>query len=189
MALDADLLAAGEPALRLYAWEEPMVSLGRFQKPEEALLSGCGLPWVIRPTGGRAVLHGHDLTISRVEPLLAGESRSVGRVYRRIVAPILAALQACGVPAAFGGEGRTQGRPADCFRVISPYDVIDERTGYKLMGCAMRLGERAALIQASMPVGPPLVDPAQVFALPAEVHWVPVEPEVLGSELARACLG
>jgi lipoate-protein ligase A len=73
MAVDAAVLRAVEtgespPTLRLYAWKPWCVSLGHFQKPERELdgaaLLARGWDFVIRPTGGRAVLHAEELTYS-----------------------------------------------------------------------------------------------------------------------------
>ena len=47
--------------------------------------------------------------------------------------------------------------------VSSPNDVVDELTGLKVCGCALRLTERAVLVQASLPNGKPLVPPETVI--------------------------
>ncbi|MFI5048219.1 MAG: biotin/lipoate A/B protein ligase family protein, partial [Acidimicrobiia bacterium] len=69
MAADHALLAgvaAGEtPALRLYRWVPPALSLGRFQPEDDVDRDACerlGVDVVRRPTGGRGLLHGADLT-------------------------------------------------------------------------------------------------------------------------------
>jgi lipoate-protein ligase A len=73
MAVDAAILHgldSGEspPTLRIYGWKPWCVSLGYFQKPERELnpqaLSERGWDVVMRPTGGRAVLHADELTYS-----------------------------------------------------------------------------------------------------------------------------
>ena len=55
------------PTLRFYQWERPSITLGFFQKAQEINVSFCRemeIPLVRRRTGGRAVLHGQDLTYS-----------------------------------------------------------------------------------------------------------------------------
>jgi len=55
------------PTLRFYEWDRPSVTLGFFQKAQEVDVRFCmeqGIPLVRRLTGGRAVLHGTDLTYS-----------------------------------------------------------------------------------------------------------------------------
>ncbi len=60
------------PTLRLYGWQPPAVSLGYFQKLESAVdMEECrrrGIDVVRRMTGGRAVLHHHELTYAVIAP-------------------------------------------------------------------------------------------------------------------------
>lgn len=175
MELDTVLLDRGELAWRVYGWEGPWVSLGRFQRPERAVPNGWER-WCSRPTGGRAVLHGHDLTLAFVRPLGGNDTRDLRSIYRRLVAPLAEALTACGLPARLA-EGTRHVRKAegeDCFAMASPLDLIDPFSGRKVGGCALRVTERAALLQASVPVRPPLVEPrtAIVGGVPVEfVEW------------------
>jgi lipoate-protein ligase A len=120
MAQDEELLNRAEQGVagwRVYGWDGPWVSLGRFQIPQEALVDPEAVPWVMRPTGGLAVLHGHDVTVGLAAPLaqLTGWAdseieaqpdfgRSLKTVYRLAISPILQALRACGVPVVLGEE-------------------------------------------------------------------------------------
>lgn len=166
-----ELAEQGEAVGRVYEWSGPWVSLGRFQRPERALRPGCEVPWVMRPTGGKAVLHGHDLTIGLALPLTGmglseRESRSVGAVYRRIVGPLVQAIQGAGGNAVLAEETpfvRSAGKTADCFAHIAPNDIVDPKTGHKVCGCALRLTAKAVLLQASLPVEMPLVEVKDVF--------------------------
>ncbi len=182
MGRDVEALAraeAGIASARVYGWDGPWVSLGRFQQPARALRSPDRVPWVMRPTGGKAVLHGHDVTVGVAAPLASlglkeSEFRSVRAAYRQVIRPIVQALRACGVPAVLGEETpfvRAAGKTADCFAHVAPNDVVDERTGAKLCGCALRLTSSAVLVQASIPAGPPLVSPSELFDLPHRVVW------------------
>jgi len=134
MALDAQLLESaeneGKPGYRVYGWDGPWVSLGMWQDPERDLLDPSLVPWVMRPTGGGAVLHGHDVTValaaplelilerrrrrpnaqSRLEEGFVPQSRSVRAMYRWLTAPILEALRECGLPAVLA-ENRDGSRP------------------------------------------------------------------------------
>src|SRR5436190_510424 len=65
--LDSYIANDSEPVLRFYRWEKPTLSLGRNQKVSEINLKGCnteGIDLVIRPTGGKAVLHDSEFTYS-----------------------------------------------------------------------------------------------------------------------------
>lgn len=184
MARDADLLSLAEEghiAGRVYAWEGAWVSLGRFQDPSSALLADAPVRWVERPTGGRGVLHGHDVTIGLAFPLAelvpASEWRSIRAVYRAAIAPIVAALCECGVNAGLGESMKVDGvsRSPDCFAAVSANDVVDLSTGMKVCGCALRLTDSAVLAQCSIPAGPPLVDPSLVYPQAAPIHWIELD--------------
>ena len=60
-AMLADAAAGAPPALRLYRWREPTLTIGHSQRPERVCdpqaLADRGIPWARRPSGGRALLH------------------------------------------------------------------------------------------------------------------------------------
>src|SRR5438093_13692851 len=102
MAIDEAILAGcsegtSPPTLRLYQFSPPCLSLGRFQDPERdadpAACAARGIEIVVRPTGGRAVLHWGDLvyavTAPEDEPLVRG---GIIRSYRRISEALLGGL-------------------------------------------------------------------------------------------------
>jgi lipoate-protein ligase A len=74
MAGDVALMEAfqrGEipPTLRVYQWASPALTYGVNQQLPARLVDACaalGIPMLRRPTGGKAVLHGHDLTAALV---------------------------------------------------------------------------------------------------------------------------
>jgi lipoate-protein ligase A len=74
MAVDEALLLdaadGGHPTLRLYAWSEPTLSIGYFQRVADraghAASRECAL--VRRQTGGGAILHDREITYSLVLP-------------------------------------------------------------------------------------------------------------------------
>jgi len=113
-------------------------------------------------------LHGHDLTVGFAMPLsmLSDIERSIKKVYRQMARPMIDAMRACGLPASLGEDTRFVARGprvADCFAHVSGNDIVDERIGQKVCGCALKVTQRAALIQASIPIGKPLIDPALVI--------------------------
>ncbi len=153
MAVDEELLAraqAGErtPVLRLYTWSPPAVSLGRFQKIEEAVnADACrkhGFDIVRRITGGRAVLHKDELTYSIVarvdDPLFPP---SVHGTYGVIAAGLLAGLKNLGIAAEIVSHGSRHAHlvakhakdPA-CFSSPSWYEIVVN--GNKIIGSAQR---------------------------------------------------
>jgi lipoate-protein ligase A len=112
MALDEALLestAGGSlPALRLYGWEPPAVSVGYFQGlAEEVDIDACrrlGFDLVRRISGGGAVLHKSELTYSMAMPLnhpLAGAD--LNDSYRILCTGLVEALRLLGLSAFFSG--------------------------------------------------------------------------------------
>ena len=101
--LDAVAAGASAPALRLYRWVPPALSLGRFQPDDDVDLDACarlGIDVVRRPTGGQGLLHGGDLTYAVAMPLPAGTAGGVDAVYRWIADALIAGLARVGVTAA-----------------------------------------------------------------------------------------
>ena len=146
MALDhalARCLAPGHGVVRFYSWSPHTVSFGRNEPalgvydPEVAAREGLGL--VRRPTGGRAVLHAHEVTYSVALPVRAlGGLRSA---YLRINEGLVQGLQALGAPAEISTGGSVVGPDAGpCFQVPAPGEVV--LGGRKLVGSAqVRMGE------------------------------------------------
>jgi lipoate-protein ligase A len=99
-----DEVAAGAPpALRLYRWDPPALSLGRFQPEQDVDDAACdrlGVEVVRRPTGGRALLHGGDLTYAVAVPRPDGAAGTVDAVYRLLAGGLIAGLARLGVTAA-----------------------------------------------------------------------------------------
>ncbi len=120
MAIDAAVLRAVEaggspPTLRLYSWAPWCVSLGHFQKPERELdaaaLRARGWDFVMRPTGGRAVLHADELTYSILARRDAAPwCATLAESYEHIGAAWARALGAFGLDMVRGGAaGRADG--------------------------------------------------------------------------------
>jgi len=191
MARDAgllDLVEPGCPAFRVYGWDGAWVSLGYSQKPERALLSDAPVRWVMRPTGGKAVLHGHDVTVglavSLVDLGLANGTRDVETAFLGAGAFLRDALRTCGLECDFAA--REPGRNAatsDCFAYSAPNDLVDS-LGRKVCGCAQKLTAEAVLTQASIPADEPLVDPRLVYPHPGPIHWVTITRERMAGALA-----
>ena len=140
------------PALRIYGWARPTLSLGRFQDALRSVDQGfCrdhGIQVVRRPTGGAAVLHDREVTYCLVgpgrEPPFTG---SLLESYRRIASGIAAGLSLLGLepdsrvaaprlPRAF--------HPAQCFARASSYEITFG--GRKVVGSA-QVRRRGASMQ------------------------------------------
>lgn len=153
MAVDEELLARAQagktpPVLRLYAWDPPAVSLGRFQKADAAVnADACrrlGIDIVRRVTGGRAVLHHKELTYSIIartsDPFFPP---TVLGTYKVIAAGLLAGLHNLGIPAEMVSRGNRHADLVDknakdpaCFSSPSWYELVVH--GRKIIGSAQR---------------------------------------------------
>ena len=146
MALDHTLareLPAGRGWVRLYRWSRPTLSLGRNEPARGILDRGAlardGIDLVRRPTGGRSVLHDHELTYAVVAPIRAlGGVRAAYALLNRALAEGLALLGVGAAPAVDGAPG-----PLDagaCFRGAASGEVVVD--GRKLVGSAqVRIGD------------------------------------------------
>lgn len=142
MARDEALLLSQDestpPVLRFYHWNPPCVSLGRLQKHFD--FSGAqklGFDVARRPTGGRAVLHQHEITYCAVihEKQLPRESRSVLGAYEWLSAGFIEGLKTLGVRANLSdAHARSTPVAANCFNAAAQCDFLVD--GKKLIGAA-----------------------------------------------------
>lgn len=184
MARDAALLALAElgtPNIRLYRWDAVCVTLGRNQDPEATLVAPNQTAWAPRPTGGAAVLHGHDVTLAVAVPLpaISAAKPGVRLVYRHLAGVVIEFLATIGVRSGLAEDrGFAAGGPrfADCFASVTRNDIVGDE-GRKVCGCALRITRRAALIQTSIPIARSVVDPSSVI-----VGGVAVEPARIDEE-------
>ena len=161
MEADAALLAElaseadAESVVRVYTWDQKSVSIGRLQREEPVQTLYPGLILVRRPTGGRAVIHGEDFTITtalRLEHLPA-ECRSVLASHQRLMDAVKEALKAIGVESVYGGcPIASQKAVVNCFELAASCDLVDGHTGEKLVGSAQRREGSAILQQMSLPL-------------------------------------
>lgn len=151
MALDEALLewhSKGKigPVLRFYEWQPATLSIGYFQSVDKEIEMDAvrkhGLGFVRRPTGGRGVLHEHELTYS----VIVSESypdmpETVTEAYRVISGGVLEGFKNLGLDAQFSVPQTVQQtddlkkpKSAVCFDAPSWYELVVE--GKKVAGSA-----------------------------------------------------
>lgn len=151
MALDEALLewhSQGDigPVLRFYEWQPATLSIGYFQSVDKEIdmdqVHKHGLGFVRRPTGGRGVLHEHELTYS----VIVSESypdmpETVTEAYRVISGGVLEGFRNLGLDAQFSVPETVQQtddlkkpKSAVCFDAPSWYELVVE--GKKVAGSA-----------------------------------------------------
>ena len=131
MALDRALLSGraegtSPPTLRLYRWERPTLTLGRFQDAASvdlALAAARGADVARRPTGGRAVLHDDEVTYAVTASLADGVPRGVVASYRHIAGGLAAAFRLLAVPAVVTPSARGRRSSASCYMATTQADL------------------------------------------------------------------
>lgn len=179
MAIDECLLefaGRGEslPALRLYAWSPPCISLGYAQPAsdlDQRALAAHGWQFVRRPTGGRAILHTDELTYAVIarddEPRMRG---NVLESYQRLSQALLRALQLLDLPARADGSPAFPADPKSpnpvCFEVPSNYEIT--AGGKKLIGSAQSRRLGGVLQHGTLPLAGDLSRITQALAYASE---------------------
>jgi lipoate-protein ligase A len=131
MALDLAVLHGREagtspPTLRLYRWEVPTVSMGRFQPVAQVDLDACahrGFDVVRRPTGGRGVLHDDEVTYSIIAGMADGVPRGVAACYRYLSSALAQAYALLGVGAEVTSRARGEKGSGACYLHATPADL------------------------------------------------------------------
>jgi lipoate-protein ligase A len=171
MSRDARMLARAErepgwePVLRVFRFDPQGITVGYAQRPERELdLERCGrdgVPWAVRPTGGRAIFHAEEWTYSLAarldDPRWGG---SLEAAYLAIADLLVATLRRLGVPAEHAARRPTGEGPAlalgaavaaPCFASTARHEIVLE--GKKLVGSAQRRTASALLQQGSILLG------------------------------------
>lgn len=192
MAVDCaivDAVAAGEqPAtLRLYGWAPFCLSLGYGQRLRDVDLQALhahGWDLVRRPSGGKAILHGDELTYSLCLPL--GHPWAAGDVvesYRRISIGLMRAMNGLGAKVRAGQQGgaRSQAGPV-CFEIASHYEITVENR--KLIGSAQLRRKGVLLQHGSLPLKGDVARICDVLELGTKPEREARKPKVRRSAIA-----
>ena len=154
------------PVLRFYRWTPPCITLGKFQPVEgNVQVENCarlGYDLARRPTGGRAILHDHEVTFSIIlaEEQLPDAGSSIMDSYRVLGSALVNGLCRLGVAAELvdrqaktrGGDPASlmaAGNPA-CFAAKARCDLMV--AGRKIIGSAQQRKDGIILQQNSLPL-------------------------------------
>ncbi len=174
MAADACLAGSESslPALRLYRWQPPALSLGYHQSEKRINFKRCaeaGIDVVRRPTGGRAVLHADELTYAVVLPVHSPlASGGVHSVHNRISQALAEGIRQLGVNIELREqsdnlqEHYTSSSAGEiCFSSSTKYEL--QINGKKSVGSAQRKFANTILQHGSILVGPAHQDIASLL--------------------------
>ncbi len=165
------------PTLRFYGWNRASLSLGAFQRSAGLNLAFCrtkGIPVVRRPTGGRAILHGEELTYSfSVRTDLPPFAKGLFESYRSISTAFIRGLGKLGICAEAKKQkerGRTLTGSPLCFQSSSYGEILIENR--KIVGSAQKRWQEGLLQQGSIPYAYDTETMQQVFGIAesARVH-------------------
>jgi len=142
------------PRFRLYGWDPPAVSVGRFQQNYK---EDGPFPVVKRITGGGAIFHHQELTYSLVcSPEHLGISLSVKGAYEKITQSLLLFYKSLGLEAYYAKDEAKQGyklgeKTWACYAGREEYDILIQ--GRKIGGNAQKRGRSMIFQHGSIPLG------------------------------------
>lgn len=158
------------PTLRTYGWSRRSVSLGYFQRSADLDIGHCReneIDIVRRPTGGRAVLHGDEITYSfSVQTKTGCFSSGLLDSYERISSALMSALSILGLsPRSATNRERTKSENRNthsplCFQSVSFGEI--SINGMKVIGSAQKRWGEGLLQQGSIPL---TIDEDEVFKI------------------------
>jgi len=142
---------------RIYAWERPSFSVGVSQAANKALnldfIKANGCAYVRRITGGKTVLHDHEITyaVASSEDLFFKE-HDLHQSYLLISRVLVQALQSLGVEATLskGSPSELSRSHNPCFSFPTANEI--EVGGKKIIGSAQKRDKQALLQHGSIPL-------------------------------------
>ncbi|MEW6418465.1 MAG: biotin/lipoate A/B protein ligase family protein [Nitrospirota bacterium] len=162
------------PTLRLYGWNIPYVSIGCFQKISDIDIEYCTerhIMVVRRPTGGRAILHNHELTYSFSTKTIQGLfSKGLIDSYKKISMALGSALSKIGLSPelkllreARNPSATRHSRSPLCFQSTSFGEITINNK--KVVGSAQKRWTDCLLQQGSIPFTINKDELARIFRL------------------------
>ncbi len=133
-----------KPSLRFYKWKELTLSIGLSQREEDF---NFGIPVVKRCTGGRALLHGWDISFALVD-FCSNFEKNPLRLYRNLAENFRRVFKALGVQVEVWRYKGYAERSALCFFSPSYGEIVFK--GRKVLSYATRMEEGCFLVHGSV---------------------------------------
>ncbi len=163
MAIDEFMIAwrrrTGRSVARVYGWDPPAITLGRYQDEgcvNRAACRSAGIDVVRRITGGGAIFHDRELTyaVACGETVMTRNGLSVPDSFRFINGAMISFYSAFGLAAEYSGVNNG-GRPSSrrvpfCFAGRERYDLMIG--GKKIGGNAQRRAGNTIFQHGSIPL-------------------------------------
>lgn len=141
------------PIFRFYGWAPHAISLGFHQSIDDFNLKAIeedGIEITRRPTGGRAIFHGNELTYSLIHPL----NISKEDIYQKTHLAFVDAFESIGIPLAYHQQQTDflavyqSDKSVSCFANKAMFEVT--QNDKKVIGSAQRLYKNAILQHGSI---------------------------------------
>ena len=144
--------------LRFYTWKQPTLSIGFTQNASQVVnFDYCKQNQILvvrRPTGGRAVLHQHEITyaiISNDQTFFPVQS--ISKTYQKIALALQSGLKHLGIDTTLASSTKNKrvryiDQRAACFASSHNHEIL--YGGKKLIGSAQRRTDRAFLQHGSI---------------------------------------
>jgi lipoate-protein ligase A len=151
-ALQARAARTGETVFSIYSWTRPTLSFGRHQPAaglyDLAKIRSANIDVVRRPTGGRAILHDHEVTYSVTAPVQ--DAAPLRETYARINRILLDGLGRLGIDVELASPRQRAPAPSmrPCFETPGEGELVAR--GRKLVGSAQWRDEGALLQHGSI---------------------------------------
>lgn len=165
-----DLSQKLEPIFFFYTWDKPAITIGKIQRGREALIQeaeALGIPCYLRPTGGRAVLHGGDICYTfigaQTDPLYGGTMQeSFKKVNQMVIGLVNEAVSVItSERSMFINHEIATSQPTVASRddMISHINCFSSAVcneglfnGHKIIGAAQAMGSRSFIQQGSIQI-------------------------------------
>ncbi len=142
-------------AFRIYEWEKPAITFGRSQQIEKGInKKACqkdNIELINRPTGGRAILHFHEITFSLVFQSGTIVPYNFRNAFLLAADLVIRAFSLLKIKARIASNTERYQDKNICFQSTTQYEVIDKDSN-KLAGIAQYFTRKGTLVQASIPL-------------------------------------
>lgn len=151
-----DLSQMTKPIFFFYTWNAPTVTIGKIQRNREQLIKeaeSLGVPCYLRPTGGRAVLHGGDICYTFIaaqsDPDYGGTlSESFRKVNQMVIGLFQSVIASELLSLTPNTKYPTANTDYNCFSTHVSNEGLYQ--GHKIIGAAQAMGSRSFIQQGSI---------------------------------------
>lgn len=152
-----------EPIFFFYTWDRPTITVGKAQRGRDQIMAETaelGIDCFVRPTGGKAVLHGGDICYTfigaQADPVYGGKLRDSFKSVNQMVIEILNEVLGLSSLRANAKQSNVEFQSYNCF----DHTVCNEGiyADQKIVGAAQAMAKRAFIQQGSIQLNKPSLE-------------------------------